>query len=110
VNFLKSIVLCKLNLSVCSKRVLCTNVEICVCLILFNFSITGHSYSVNPGNKMYNASKQALRVLTEGLRHEIAAAGDGHIKVSVSISSKRCNVIHGFKTNVLVERTNKGYI
>uniref|UniRef100_A0A2S2Q317 Dehydrogenase/reductase SDR family member 11 n=1 Tax=Sipha flava TaxID=143950 RepID=A0A2S2Q317_9HEMI len=45
-------------------------------------SITGHSYSVNPGNKMYNASKQALRVLTEGLRHEIAAAGDGHIKVS----------------------------
>jgi len=45
-------------------------------------SITGHSYSVNPGNKMYNASKQALRVLTEGLRHELAVAGDSHIKAS----------------------------
>ncbi|VVC31662.1 Short-chain dehydrogenase/reductase SDR,NAD(P)-binding domain [Cinara cedri] len=45
-------------------------------------SITGHSYSVNPGNKMYNASKQALRVLTEGLRHELAAAGDFHIKAT----------------------------
>jgi len=45
-------------------------------------SITGHSYSVNPGNKMYNASKQALRVLTEGLRHELAVAGDGHIKAT----------------------------
>uniref|UniRef100_A0A2H8TUJ6 Dehydrogenase/reductase SDR family member 11 n=1 Tax=Melanaphis sacchari TaxID=742174 RepID=A0A2H8TUJ6_9HEMI len=45
-------------------------------------SITGHSYSINPGNKIYNASKQALRVLTEGLRHELAAAGDGHIKAS----------------------------
>lgn len=45
-------------------------------------SITGHSYSINPGNKMYNASKQALRVLTEGLRHELAVAGDGHIKAS----------------------------
>ncbi|KAE9536535.1 hypothetical protein AGLY_007324 [Aphis glycines] len=48
-------------------------------------SITGHSYSINPGNKMYNASKQALRVLTEGLRHELAVAGDGHIKASVSL-------------------------
>lgn len=50
------------------------------------FSLTGHSFSVNPGNKMYNASKQALRVLTEGLRHELAAAGDGHIKASVSLT------------------------
>lgn len=49
-----------------------------------DFSITGHCYSINPGNKVYNASKQALRVLTEGLRHELAAAGDRHIKASVS--------------------------
>jgi len=34
---------------------------------------------------MYNASKQALRVLTEGLRHELAVAGDGHIKATVSL-------------------------
>ncbi|XP_050436138.1 farnesol dehydrogenase-like [Adelges cooleyi] len=45
-------------------------------------SITGHSYSVNPGNKVYNASKQALRVLTEGLRHELSVAGDRHIKAT----------------------------
>jgi len=37
---------------------------------------------------MYNASKQALRVLTEGLRHELAVAGDGHIKASVSLFTR----------------------
>jgi len=41
---------------------------------------------------MYNASKQALRVLTEGLRHELAVAGDGHIKASVSLFTH--TVIH----------------
>lgn len=47
-------------------------------------SIAGHFYSPLPGNKMYNASKYALKVLTEGLRHELALAGDGHIKATVS--------------------------
>jgi len=57
-------------------------------------SITGHSFSINPGNKVYNASKQALRVLTEGLRHELAAAGDGHIKASVSILNQHYECIN----------------
>jgi NAD(P)-dependent dehydrogenase (short-subunit alcohol dehydrogenase family) len=45
---------------------------------------------------MYNASKQALRVLTEGLRHELAAAGDDHIKASVSFT----NIYHDEILNV----------
>lgn len=52
--------------------------------LIVGYSITGHSYALYPGNKMYNASKHALKVLTEGLRHELAMAGDGHIKASVS--------------------------
>lgn len=69
-----------------------------------NFSITGHSYSVNPGNKMYNASKQALRVLTEGLRHELAAAGDGHIKASVSCLARIIEILYFIDDNNVLYR------
>lgn len=63
--------------------------------LLFGFSIAGHSQTLFPGNKMYNASKHALKVLTEGLRHELAIAGDGHIKASVSLCRNHFIIYNG---------------
>lgn len=52
-------------------------------LLKCRFSIAGHALTPYFAFKMYNASKSAVTVLCEGLRHELQLV-NSKIKVSVS--------------------------
>lgn len=50
---------------------------------IYSYSISGHSITPYYAHKMYNATKTAITVLCEGLRHELSLI-NSKIKVSVS--------------------------
>lgn len=60
------------------------NNNIHVLILVKLLSICGHSITPYYAHKMYNATKTAITVLCEGLRHELSLV-DSKIKVSVSI-------------------------
>lgn len=55
----------------------CSFIDACI------FSICGHSITPYYAHKVYNATKTAITVLCEGLRHELSLV-NSKIKVSVS--------------------------
>lgn len=57
----------------------------------FFFSICGHSLTPYFAHKMYNATKKAITVLCEGLRHELNFV-NSKTKVSVSNRNEKVNL------------------
>lgn len=63
---------------------------------MFLYSICGHSITPYYAHKMYNATKKAITVLCEGLRHELIFVNS---KIKVSVSLKDSNNSNNKKKN-----------